>query len=91
VRHGEFHSAIDRQPSPSGKSNDREGKKMPTSMEKLFSYVVEKIHPKDRASDHAHDFEDTWTRVTTDYGDLWERKRTRAESEADSRAVSPPR
>lgn len=45
-----------------------------TKLGKLYSYVKDKVQG-DKAKHHPHDFEDTWERVETDYGDLWERKK----------------
>lgn len=52
---------------------------MTGNLAKLYAYVMNKVHGKEILQ--PHDFADTWTRVRTDYGDLWERGETRTDSQ----------
>jgi hypothetical protein len=59
---------------------------MPGNLKKLYSAAMDKLHGRPKEHHHA-DFEDTWTRVVTDYGELWERKKSPAAGQAPAHAA----
>lgn len=61
---------------------------MNRNLEKLYGYVMDKVHGRARPL-HPHDFEDTWARVQTDYGELWERKKGK-QTDSQRMGLEPP-